>query len=330
MKYIISVGEMLIDFIPDMQALTGSEKKLCYYPHPGGAPANVAVAIARLGGASRFIGALSEDGFGQMLAATLVKNHVDARYIQIVKDVPTTLAMVTLQANGERQFSFYRTGASDTQLKVEELDWSAWHDAAICLVESMAMSVDPARSTIFAIMQHTRQMGALVSFDANIRLGLWSSHAAIQQTISKVIERTDILKCSAEEAGFMDETSISPLERLAVPQLIALGKRLLERGPRLVMITLDAQGALLLTPECQVEVPAPPIRAIDTTGAGDAFMGAILYKLVQLEKATPTALQHLTEQDLRTIGAFANQVAAITCTRLGGIASLPFISEIKE
>lgn len=326
MKYIVSVGEMLIDFIPDVQVQ--AEKSPCYSPHPGGSAANVAVAVARLGGASRYIGALSQDGFGQLLTKTLLDNRVDASYVQTVKEA-TTLALVTLQNNGERQFSFYRTGMSDTLLSVENLDWQAWQDAAICHVGSVSLSVDPARSTIFAVIEHTRQRGALVSFDANIRTGLWSSHRAIQQTIDRVVERVDILKFSAEEAGFMDANSTSPLERLAGPQLLALGKRLLERGPRLVIITLDAQGVLLLTPDYQIEVPTQPVRVVDATGAGDAFMGAVLCKLVQLGKTTLTDLQHCTEEELRTLGSFANRVAGITCTRFGGIASLPFLNEIE-
>src|SRR5260370_39986767 len=97
-KYIISIGEMLIDFIPDLPSLGGVAGSLCYHPHPGGAPANVAVAIARLGGAARFIGKLSEDGFGQMLVQGMVDNHVDTRYLKTTRQAPTSLAMMTFPA----------------------------------------------------------------------------------------------------------------------------------------------------------------------------------------------------------------------------------------
>src|SRR2546427_11090990 len=120
---------MLIDFIPERRMDTVEGSETCYHPHPGGAPANVAVAIARLGGASRFIGKLSEDGFGQMLAQVLIDNHVDTLYLKTTRQAPTSLAMVTLLADGERQFTFYRTGTADTLLEVSEVDWNSWQDA---------------------------------------------------------------------------------------------------------------------------------------------------------------------------------------------------------
>src|SRR5260370_12126184 len=131
-KYIISIGEMLIDFIPDLPSLGGVAGSLCYHPHPGGAPANVAVAIARLGGAARFIGKLSEDGFGQMLAQVLVNNHVDTLYLKTTRQAPTSLAMVTLLAGGERQLTFYRTGTAATLLELTNLDCNPSHDPHIC------------------------------------------------------------------------------------------------------------------------------------------------------------------------------------------------------
>jgi len=327
LKHIISLGEILIDVIPSGQLRLG---EACYSPHPGGAPANVAVAIARLGGSSRFIGGVSGDEFGRLLMLVLTDNRVDTRYVHVIKGAPTAVALVTLQADGQRQFTFFREGTADIQLRAGDLDWSAWHDAAICHVGSVLLSVEPARSATLAAIEHTRRVGSIVSCDVNVRPALWSSHDDIRDTLAKIVKSTDLLKLSAEEAQFMGAYGSSPTEHLDRNWLNTLGEALLGRGPSLVIITLGAQGALLLTAKHRVEVPAPSVRPVDTTGAGDAFMGAVLYKLVQQGCKVPADLQQLSEPDLSDLGSFANRVAGLSCTRYGGISSLPFMYEVDS
>jgi fructokinase len=326
LKYIINLGEILIDVIPTTQIRLG---EACYSPYPGGAIANVAAAIARLGGLSRFIGGVAEDEFGRLLVQVLADNHVDTRYICVIKEAPTAVALVTLHAGGQRHFTFFRQGTADSQLQAKDLNWSAWHDAAACHVGGVLLSTEPARSATLAAMDHTRQVGSIVSFDVNIRPTLWTSPAAIQETIVKAVERADILKLSVEEAeytGVQGYASSEPLER---SKLYALGEALLQRGPRLVIITLGANGALLLTAKHRVEIPSLPVRPVDTTGAGDAFIGAVLYTLVQQGCHTPSDLQALSEHDLNNLGSFANQVAGLSTTRYGGISSFPYLHEIS-
>jgi fructokinase len=326
LKYIINLGEILIDVIPTTQIRLG---EACYSPYPGGAIANVAAAIARLGGLSRFIGGVAEDEFGRLLVQVLADNHVDTRYICVIKEAPTAVALVTLHAGGQRHFTFFRQGTADSQLQAKDLNWSAWHDAAACHVGGVLLSTEPARSATLAAMDHTRQVGSIVSFDVNIRPTLWTSPTAIQGTIVKAVERADILKLSAEEAeytGLQGYASSEPLER---SKLYALGEALLQRGPRLVIITLGANGALLLTAKHRVEIPSLPVRPVDTTGAGDAFIGAVLYTLVQQGCHTPSDLQALSEHDLNNLGSFANQVAGLSTTRYGGISSFPYLHEIS-
>lgn len=327
-KYILSVGEMLIDFIPDTPNIVGVGGMPCYHPHPGGAPANVAVAIARLGGSARFIGKLSEDGFGQMLAQVLVDNHVDTLYLSTTSRALTSLALVTLSANGQRQFTFYREGTADTRLEIENLDWNAWHDAVICHAGSVSLSIEPARSATLATMTHTRRLGCIVSFDANVRPALWASEADMRASIKQVIKLCDVLKFSSEEIAYLDDQQDVLPERPDIQQLSTLGASLLAQGPSLVIITLGPEGAFLMTPHKQIEVPAVPVQPVDTTGAGDAFMGAILHSLVQQGCSTPADLLQLSEDQLNHLGRFANRVAALSCTRFGGISSLPFINEV--
>ena len=200
LKYILNLGEMLIDVIPTAQIRLG---ETCYAPHPGGAIANVAVAIARLGGSSRFIGGVAEDEFGRLLMQVLADNSVDTRYVRVVKGAPTAVALVTLQTDGQRHFTFFRQGTADIKLQAEYLNWNAWQDVAVCHVGGVLLSVEPARSATFAAMEYTRQVGSIVSFDVNIRPMLWASHADIRDTVAKAVEHADIVKLSADEAEFV-------------------------------------------------------------------------------------------------------------------------------
>src|SRR6266487_1463477 len=268
MKHIISLGEVLIDLIPSTQVHLG---ETCYTPHPGGAIANVSVAIARLGGSSKFIGGVSDDEFGQLLVQALTDNNVDTQYIRVMNKVPTAIALVTLHAEGQRRFTFFRQETADSQLQAGDLNWSAWHGAAVCHVGGVLLSTEPARSATLAAVEHTRQVGSIVSFDVNVRPTLWASRTALRNTIAKVVEQVDVLKLSAEEAEFVGEQGSSPTERPERSWLNILGEALLARGPRLVIITLGARGALLLTARQRVEVPASSVRPVDTTGAGDAY-----------------------------------------------------------
>ncbi len=327
MKHIISLGELLIDLIPSTQVHLG---ETCYTPHPGGAIANVSVAIARLGGSSKFIGGVSDDEFGQLLVQALTDNNVDTQYIRVMNKVPTAIALVTLHAEGQRRFTFFRQETADSQLQAGDLNWSAWHGAAVCHVGGVLLSTEPARSATLAAMDYTRRVGSIVSLDVNVRPALWASHSEIRDTLAKAVERADILKLSAEETAFVSEQSSLPKDPHERSWLSTLGEALLEKGPRLVMITLGAEGALLLTANHRVEVPARPVHPIDTTGAGDAFMGAALYKLVQQGCNTPSDLLALSENDVRNLGNFATFVAGLSVTSYGGISSFPFIYEIND
>lgn len=326
MKSVLNLGEILIDFIPTSKVRLG---EVCYAPYAGGAIANVAVAIARLGGSSRFVGGMAEDEFGRLLEQTLIDNRVDTRYVCVIKGAATAVALVTLQADGQRNFTFFRQETADCLLRAEDLNWSAWHDSAICHVGGVLLSTEPARSATFAAMEYTRQVGSIVSFDVNVRSSLWASPADIRNIITRGVEQADILKLSTEEIEFTGEQSSLPAGPLDKSWLNTVGDALLARGPRFVIITLGAYGALLLTEKHRVEIPQLPVRPVDTTGAGDAFIGAILYQLAQQGCNTPSDLASLSEHDLSHLGSFANRVAALSVTRYGGISSFPFMHEVN-
>lgn len=327
MKYALLVGEMLIDFIPGP---AGSGGELCYQPHPGGAVANAAVALARLGGAARFVGKLSEDGFGRMLLRVLQENRVDTSFVPATAQANTTLVLVTLQEDGQRAFTFYRQHTADTLLDAGELGARAWEDVALCHVGSVLLTHDPARTATLAAMEGAQQRGLLVSFDINARPALWTTETELRALLAEIIPHVDLLKFSAEEAHYLDPTLIEPLEPTDDPRLQALAHKLLAQGPSLVIITRGSLGATLLTSRQSIEVAASTRRVLDTTGAGDAFMGAILHRLLEQNWTSAPQLAALSARDLQELGTFANRAAGISCTRYGGIASLPYLQEIER
>jgi fructokinase len=327
LKYVLFVGEMLIDFIPNP---AGPDGALTYQPHPGGAGANAAVALARLGGSARFLGKLGEDNFGRLLLRVLDANHVDTRFVPITVQGNTTLALVTLQEQGQREFTFYRQQTADTLLEKRDLDVRAWEDVAFCHAGSLLLASEPARSATLAALDKARGLGLLTSFDVNARPLLWVSEAELRAELSQVVARVDLLKLSAEEAHYLDATLSGPLDPADTPGLRLLATKLLAQGPTLVIITRGPLGALLINRQHSVETAALSIQAIDTTGAGDAFMGAALYQLLTRGCATTAHLAALDADELRALGVFANTAAGLSSLRYGGIASLPSLAEIEQ
>ena len=326
-NYALCVGEALIDFIP---GASGPNDALCYQPHPGGAVANVAVALARLGGAARFVGKLAEDAFGDLLLRTLQENQVDTRYVPITQQGNTTLALVTLQADGQRDFRFYRQQTADTLLETSDLDDRAWENVTICHAGSVLLATEPARSATQAALEQAHQRGLLVSFDVNARPALWQSERGMRELLVGVSARADLLKFSAEEAHYLDSTLNEPLDPANNQQLQELARKLLVLGPALVIITRGALGAMLCTQRQTIESAASTHPVIDTTGAGDAFMGAVLYQLIEQGWTDAPHLAALTAENLQGLGDFANAAAGLSCTRYGGIASLPYLHEIFQ
>jgi fructokinase len=326
LKYALFIGEMLIDFIPNTTDANGTSS---YQPHPGGAVANAAVALARLGGAARFLGKLGEDGFGRLLLRVLQENQVDITSVPTTSRGPTTLVLVTLQDDGQREFTFYRQQTADTLLEIGELAERTWTDVTLCHAGSVLLTSEPARSTTLAAMEQARQSGLLVSFDVNVRPALWSSEEELRTTLARVIPSVDLLKFSVEEAHYLASTLTEALNPADDQALQMLADELLARGPSLVVITRGPRGASLFTRQHAVETAASTLQAIDTTGAGDAFMGALLHRLLERDEVRAQQLAALSAHDLQELGTFANTAAGISCTRYGGIASLPSLEEVE-
>ncbi|CAL5407749.1 unnamed protein product [Camellia sinensis] len=306
---VVCFGEMLIDFVPTVGGVSLAEAP-AFKKAPGGAPANVAVGIARLGGSSAFIGKVGEDEFGCMLADILKQNKVDNSGMRFDPNARTALAFVTLRADGEREFMFFRNPSADMLLSESELDVNLIKQARIFHYGSISLIEEPCRSTHLAAIEIAKESGCVLSYDPNLRLPLWPSAEAARKGIMSIWDQADVIKISEEEISFLtggddpyDDNVV--LEELFHPNL------------KLLLVTEGSEGCRYYTKQFKGRVPGVKVKAVDTTGAGDAFVGGILNSLVS------NVNLYQDEKQLREALLFANACGALTVTEKGAIPSLP-------
>ena len=281
--------------------------------NPGGAPANVAVAAARLGAQTAFLGKVGTDGFGRYLREVLVENGVDTSCL-LTDSAPTTMAVVTLSPEGERSFQFLR--GADSNLSPDEVDVRLIEGAKVLHFGSVSLTAGLSRSATIFAARHAHQKGVLVSYDPNYRASLWRGEEEAVQWMRIPLPLVDLLKISDEELPLLTGTD-DPEE----------GSRRMEQdGVKLVLITLGSKGAFYRWQGKTGLVPGVTTTVADTNGAGDTFLGAVLSRLVAREGKP---LEGLTAPELEDILAFANRAASITCSRSGAIPAMPTLAEIQ-
>lgn len=314
MRKVYTIGEALIDFIPHEIGVAMNEVE-SFKRAPGGAPANVAATIAKLGGNSSFIGQVGEDQFGYFLERVLAENKVDVRHMLHTDEANTALAFVALKEGGERDFAFFRKPSADMLLDrkyIKTIDFKAHdilHFCSVSLIESAVKY-----SHIEAI-EKVKKRDGLIVFDPNVRKNLWDDQDLYAKTIREFIPYADVLKVSDDEIKFIT------------------GKKTVEEGIqyllsgsiKLLILTKGKDGVTFFTSEKEVSVPGFNVHSIDTTGAGDSFIGAFLYQF----SSKGQHLSRLTSEELYDMGVFANAVAAIVTTKNGAISALPTIEEVS-
>lgn len=314
MYQIIALGESLIDFTPSG---TNEQGIALFGCNPGGAPANVLAMNQKLGGKTAFIGMVGDDAFGHFLAKNMENAGIDTRGMRYSKKVHTTLAFVTLNESGDRDFSFYRKPGADICLSAGDVDVSLLADTEIFHFGSLSLTDEPARgATLFAI-EKAREAGAIISYDPNYRPPLWDSPEQAAEAMKSVLDRVDIVKVSREE-----------LELLTGEKDIETGARaLLALGATLVFVTDGEYGASYCSKNCFGFVPAFRVQAVDTTGSGDAFLGALLYRLAgrKLE-----ALAAMTKEELEEAVRFGSAAGGLTATAKGAIPAMPDEAAIRD
>ena len=304
---ILVAGETLVDFLPaEPGPLRAVEE---FSRRAGGAPANVAIALARLGERPWFLSNLSTDAFGEFLADTLAAEGVPERYLTRDADHRSALAFVAHDASADRSFSFYRTATADQHIDPDVVDDDALDGLSWVVLGGVALASDPARSRLLDFAERAREHGCTVVFDPNSRPELWSDTATYEQVLGEMLALADVCKVSDED--------------LADIRFADSPEALLDAGPHTVFTTRGANGARVIADERAPWGPAEhehagyAVEPTDTTGAGDAFLAGVLYAL-----ANDGALAETL--------AFANAVAALATTEPGAIAALPDRETVKE
>ena len=302
---IVCVGEMLIDFLP------GSETGV-YIRKAGGAPANVAVAAARNGLDVGFCGTMGNDDFGRFLADTLRENGIRVLCPKLLDEAVTTMAFVSLDATGNRSFTFARKPGADMLLTKELVDEAQVETAAVVHAGSVSLSKEPAAGATVYAMEQAKAHGKLVSFDLNYRNLLWDDdRAAAAKAVQQVLPTVDLLKISDEEE---DMLGMPPAEAAKAYGIAALVE------------TLGADGARCYWNDMVFEVPGRKAKCVDTTGAGDAFWGGFLSCLLRGGVQKP---EDLTEELLKRALRYGNVAGWICVQKKGAMESLPTTAEIE-
>ncbi|KAG6406100.1 hypothetical protein SASPL_133697 [Salvia splendens] len=311
---IVSFGEMLIDFVPTVSGVSLAEAP-GFLKAPGGAPANVAIAVTRLGGNAAFIGKLGDDEFGHMLVGILKKNGVSTAGVNLDKGARTALAFVTLRADGEREFMFYRNPSADMLLTPDELNLDLIKSAKVFHYGSISLIVEPCRSAHLKAMEVAREAGALLSYDPNLRLPLWASAEEARTQIMSIWDKADVIKVSDEELSFLVQTDV-------VDDAAAMS--LYHDKLKLLLVTLGAKGCRYYTKHFRGTIDGFRVDTVDTTGAGDSYVGALLCKIVDDQSIIED------EEKLKKVLAYANACGAITTTKKGAIPALPTPSQVRD
>ena len=299
---IAALGELLIDFT-DSGVSPGGMR--LFERNPGGAPANVLTAAARFGRRTAFLGKVGDDMHGQFLRQMLLDAGIDVSGLVLAEDVFTTLAFVVLNDRGERSFSFARKPGADTCLRPEELNAAVLDSTRVLHVGSLSLTDEPARSAT----------GAVISYDPNYRAALWPDAETAAEHMRSMLPYVDVMKLSDEETALLTDE----------PDPAAAAAVLLSRGVKCAAVTLGAEGALVAAADGMRRVPGFAVNAVDTTGAGDAFWGGFLHRMLALDK-TP---DQLTADDAADCARWGSATAAVCVTRRGAIPAMPSLAEAE-
>jgi fructokinase len=311
---VASLGELLIDFAPGGTSPAGSPLYEC---NPGGGPPNVLTTLARQGGRGAYLGKVGEDFFGHMLEKTLLDNGIDTAGLRFDEKIRTTLAFVSLDERGDRSFSFFRNPGADTMLRPDEVDEAIIRAAKIFHFCSLSLTDEPARSATKRGLEIAKSAGLLISYDPNLRPPLWPSMALAKEQILSGLVWADIVKLSEEEFFFLSGQEDYAAHAAAFAE---------EQDIPCLFVTLGPKGAFYCLRGVCGHLPTYDVKVADTTGSGDAFIGAVLAKLCR----RGGGLEDLDEQSLREIVDYANAAGALTARMKGGVPAIPTAVQIEE
>ncbi len=312
---VTSVGEALIDLVSSEPTKSLSTAKR-FIKMAGGAPANVAVGLARLGIRTAFLGKVGDDSFGRFLKAELKSLGVETKWIISDPDYKTRLAFVAVTKTGDRDFEFWEKDPADQHLMKKEIDYDAICQSTIINIGPFLLLNDETRRSAFAIADHAKRKGKWISFDPNIRMSLWKNPKEAVSIYQSMIRRATILRLNDSEAKFLTGTKNL---RSAIDKLLSM-------GPALVVVTRDKKGCTFATTKFFEEVKGFSVKTVDTTGCGDGFLAGLLAGIIWSKKSIDT----LTVLDLIIICRTANAVGALVATNRGAIAAMPSLDDVDN
>jgi fructokinase len=311
---VVAVGELLIDFAPGGITAEGTA---LFERNPGGAPANVLAILAKLGKKTALISKVGEDQFGEFLTSVIVSIGIERKGIVVTKEANTTLAFVHLDEKGDRSFSFYRKPGADMLLTEKEVDIDLVKDTRIFHFGTVSMTHEPSRGATLHAVKTAKENGNLVSFDPNLRPALWENLKEAKEMIEVGMGYADILKVSNEELEFI--TGLKDSKEGS--------KYILEKyGIQLILVTLGAEGCFYRLISETGKLNTYDVNTVDTTGAGDAFLGAFLYQVIDKNKT----LGALNKSEIEQMIDFSNAAGALATIKKGAIPAMPTIVEIDE
>ena len=308
---VTAIGELLIDLTQNGISKQGNP---VLEANPGGAPCNVLSFLAKMGHKVGFLGKVGRDGFGDQLENALVETGIDTRGLRRDSTIPTTLAVVHTKSDGDRDFSFYRKPGADVMLTAEELDEPMIRSSKLLHFGSLSMTEEPCRSATKRAIASAEKAGILRSFDPNLREPLWDSLDTAKEQISYGLAHCDILKISDNEILWLSgkddyDAAVTWIqENYHIP---------------LIFLTLGKDGSRAYCGSVRAQQPGFCVATVETTGAGDTFMGAMLHQILEM------GWKCYSRQELESMLRFANVAAAIVTTRAGALRVMPSLEEIQ-
>ncbi len=315
---VIAFGEALVDFLPQKSGARVRDVEL-WKKCLGGAPANVTVGVARLGGRSAMCGVTGDDELGHFISEALAREGVDVSHLRHTREGKTGIGFISLTAAGERSFLFYRNQAAEFLICLDDVAPDFMSNTKVVHLGTNSLLLPSAREAALTTARSAKDRGQIVSCDPNLRLHLWEDPSVLRALLDQLLACCTLVKLSDEEIEFVTGEK-DPVRALAA---------LRERGVALPIVTLGALGALLQVGKAVVAVPAPQVEVVDTTGAGDGFTAGLLFRLTKVV-STRAALEALSAAQLEPMARFACRVAAQVVTRLGAVAGLPRMSQLID
>lgn len=313
--HIVTLGEILIDMFP-AEVGRPLTQVTAFHPKPGGAPANVAVAAHRLGADTAFMGKVGDDIFGHQLIDVLRQAGVETCGMRIDDEARTTMAIIAMPNENTAEFVFYRNPGADLQLRVDELETDLLKNTRALHIGSLSLVDEPARTATHTAVSTAKENGAFISFDVNYRPSLWRSPDEALTQIEAMIPRVDLVK--------VNEVELALLQGGELETVVAI-QNILAQGPTLCVLTRGPDGSYAQTAVTTVAVPSFPVKTVDATGCGDAFISALLFQLTQ----TTDWREQLTADKLKKALRFANAVGALTAQTQGVIPALPTAVQVE-